>query len=119
MGKTYTNVRKEWYPHTKPASFFACTKEESGYMTVFASLLFFVMSAVLLLCLDGCLIYQAKARCTTARTGLSEHLLANYNVPLSKRYDLYFLDPRMGEEELRQRGMDYLNTLWGADTSSM
>lgn len=87
-------------------------------MTVFACLLFLAMISLVFLCLDGCLIYQAETRCSMAQTGLAEHLLANYSIPLAKRYRLYFLDPRMGEKEMEKRGQKYYEELFGGSTGA-
>ena len=83
MENSYTKSNREWYPHVKK-DFDSCIKEEDGYMTLLACLLFLVVAGLLLVCLDGSMLFQAKARCSMAQTGLTEHLLANYNVPLAK-----------------------------------
>lgn len=77
-------------------------EKNGGYMTLFASLLFLVMTALLFVCLDGILLYQGKSAATMAVTGAGEHLLANYDEVLASRYALYFLDGRM-EPRLKTR----------------
>ncbi|MBE5956148.1 MAG: hypothetical protein E7253_06825 [Lachnospiraceae bacterium] len=87
-------------------------------MTVLAAMLFLAVSVMLLVCLDGSLVYQAKARAGMAQTGLMEHLLANYNIPLAERYHLYFLDPRMNSQVLEERGRAYYDELFGHSSVS-
>ena len=112
MGKSYTKRKKEWKPQRWFKDSFFCIKEEGGYITLLASMLFLVVSSLLFLCLDASMIYQAKARTGMAQTGLTEHLLANYNVPLAKRYHLYFLDPRMNTHVLKEKGREYYEELF-------
>jgi len=116
MEKSYTKSKKERNPQTRFKESLSCLKKEEGYMTFLACMLFLVISALLFVCLDGSLVYQGQARAAMAQTGLSEHLLANYNVPLSKRYHLYFLDPRMNPETLEEKGKEYYEELFGASS---
>ena len=118
MENSYTKRQQEWKPKKRLENMASCIKEESGYMTVFGCLLFLTVMSLLFLCLDGCLIYQAEARCSMAQTGLGEHLLANYNTPLARRYHLYFLDPKMGEEELEERARNYYDELFYGSSES-
>lgn len=111
MENSYTKSNREWYPHVKK-DFDSCIKEEDGYMTLLACLLFLVVAGLLLVCLDGSMLFQAKARCSMAQTGLTEHLLANYNVPLAKRYQLYFLDPHMDQKRLEEQSEAYYDELF-------
>ena len=116
MENSYTKRKKERNPQKRFKDYFSCMKQEEGYMTFLACMLFLVISALLFLCLDGSLVYQAKARASMAETGLTEHLMANYNVPLSKRYHLYFLDPRMNEAVLKEKGEEYYAELFGTSS---
>ncbi len=112
MDKSNTKSKKEWKPQIWFKNYFFHMKEEDGYMTLLACMLFLVVSALLLICLDGSLVYQAKARTGMAQSGLTEHLLGNYNVPLAKRYHLYFLDPRMNQQVLEEKGEEYYEELF-------
>ena len=113
MENSYTKSKKErnpqiWFKN----QLFRMRKEEDGYMTLLACMLFLVVSALLLICLDGSMVYQAKARTGMAQTGLSEHLLASYDTALAKRYHLYFLDPRMSSQVLTEKGEEYYEELF-------
>ncbi len=112
MKKTYTKRKKEWYPHIRTRAASSCMWAEEGYMTVFACMLFLVVSSLLFACLDASIVYQGRARHVSAQSGLGEHLLANYSIPLKNRYNLYFLDPRMGNEELEKFATDYYAELF-------
>lgn len=116
MGKSYTKRKKEWKPQRWFKEYFFCMKDEDGYITLLACMLFLVVSALLFVCLDASMVYQAKARTGMAQTGLTEHLLANYNVPLSKKYQLYFLDPRMNSQVLKEKGEEYYEELFSGSS---
>ncbi len=112
MENSYTKRNQNGNPQKQVKIFVSCMKKEDGYMTLLASLLFLAVSGLLFLCLDGSLVFQAKARCSMAQTGLTEHLLANYDVPLAKRYQLYFLDPRMNQTVLKKQSEAYYEELF-------
>ncbi len=112
MDKSYTKSKKERNPQKRFKKYLSCWKKTDGYMTFLASMLFLAVSTLLFICLDGSLLYQAKSRVAMAQTGLSEHLLANYNVPLAQRYHLYFLDPRMNQTVLEEKGEEYYEELF-------
>ena len=112
MENSYTKRNQEWYPQKRLKEYGSCIKKEEGYMTLLACLLFLVVSGLLMVCLDGSMVFQAKARCSMAQTGLTEHLMANYDVPLAKRYQLYFLDPRMNRELLEEKSEKYYEELF-------
>ena len=112
MENTYTKSKKEHNPRNWFKDHLFCIREEDGYMTFLACMLFLALTALLFVCLDGSLIYQAKARVSMAQTGLTEHLLANYDVPLANRYHLYFLDPRMNGQTLEEEGQAYYKELF-------
>lgn len=87
-----------------------------GYMTIFSCLLFLVMLSLIFLCLDGIVIHQADSRSKTIAVGAGEHILANYNVPLAKRYHLYFLDSEM-EDKISDRVEKYYKCMLMPSTS--
>lgn len=87
-------------------------KTDGGYLTLFACLLFLVMMTLLFVCLDGILIYQGKSKATMDMAGAGEHLLANYDEVLAKRYGLYFLDSNM-ETRLQARTEVYFEERQG------
>lgn len=112
MRNPYTKRKEEWYTKGLKKTGASSLRGEEGYMTVFGCLLFLAVMSLLFLCLDGCLLYQAETRCSMAQNGLSEHLLANYSQPLAQRYHLYFLDPKMGEQEMQKRSLLYYKELF-------
>ena len=112
MGNFNAIWKKEYNPQNRFKKYFSFLKEEEGYVTLLACMMFLVVSALLFACLDGSLVSQATARLGMAQTGLSEHLLANYDVSLAERYHLYFLDPRMNEQVLLEKGEEYYEELF-------
>lgn len=92
------------------------TTTNGGYMTLFACLLFLVMMGALFVFLDGMILHQSQAAGRMAAVGAGEHLLANYNEPLARRYHLYFLDPQI-EGDMENRARRYYEELF-APTSS-
>lgn len=81
-----------------------------GYMTIFGCLLFLVILSMIFLCLDGIMIHQAESRSKEIAVGAGEHILANYNYLLAKRYHLYFLDSEM-EDKIEARVQNYYETI--------
>ena len=118
MEKTYTKKKKVCNPQKQFKDGLSCMGKEDGYMTLLACMLFLAISTLLFICLDGSLVYQAKARAGMAQTGLTEHLLANYDVPLARRYHLYFLDPRVNAQILKGKGEEYYKELMNGSSSS-
>lgn len=92
------------------------TQENGGYLTLFSCLLFVVIAGLLLLCMDGILAYQGKAKSTMLQMGVSEHLLANYDKALQRRYDLFVMDPRL-EESLDTRATSYYEEILNPSTA--
>lgn len=84
--------------------------QNEGYMTVFACLLFLVLLSLIFLCLDGIRIHQADSKSKMIAVGAGEHILANYNIPLAKRYHIYFLDSEM-EGRIENRVNRYYQTM--------
>lgn len=91
--------------------------KKDGYVTLFACLLFLVMTGAIFLCLDGIVIHQGEGKSKMAEIGAGEHLLANYNVPLAKRYHVYFLDPQM-EGKLESRAKTYYKESFSPTSSA-
>lgn len=94
------------------------TAVNGGYMTLFACLLFLVMMGALFVFLDGMILHQSEAAGRMAAVGAGEHLLANYNVPLARRYHLYFLDPQM-EGDMENRARHYYEELFTPTSSHL
>ena len=94
------------------------TQENGGYFTLFSCLIFLVMASLLLLCLDGILLYQGKSKSNLAQAGALEHLAANYDKALWNRYQLFFLDPR-AEAHLTDFGEEYYEELFRWNEKSL
>lgn len=85
---------------------------ECGYITVFLSLILGIFLSFGLTCLEAVRGFQARARAEQSISAAAEHTLADYNIELAKRYDIYFIDETYngkGREEWITRTQEHLD----------
>lgn len=84
---------------------------EKGSITIFLTLLIVVLLTTFLATIEIVRYEQAKGRCGYLAVGAVEHIMADYDVELAKRYHLYVLDKTylgQGEETGVHRIWNYL-----------
>ena len=69
-------------------------KDQDGQITVFLSLLFFLILGVCLLVFSGMREYNKSSLVEETFDLAGEDILANYDIPLYERYHLFLMDPR-------------------------
>ena len=69
-------------------------RQEEGQITVFLSLIFFVLLGLTLCVLEGMYSFMESSLAEDSMRSAGNYVLANYNRNLFDRYHIFFLDPR-------------------------
>lgn len=90
-------------------------RQEEGQITVFLSLIFFVLLGLTLCVLEGMYSFMESSLAEDSMRSAGNYVLANYNRNLFDRYHIFFLDPRE-RGLIESDGKEYLSMCPGKES---